>query len=349
MSIRTPVLRTRSDVEHQSQRFKGLNDFEDDDEIDATESKRVARQRRYVIVVVFLALLSVCISLGLGLPEILYKKLKQEQQKEMAKIMKSRGDIEIPAKVEAVLPDPEIQRLNNLSALGCLTSLPPTTNEKHMVPPPAGPATLVCCQTTKGILNIAVHKSWAPLGAARFLDMVETKFFSTKVGLFRALKGFLVQFGLAGDVDVQKSWNKKVWLPDDPSWLPLGPTNRKINGIKRFQKGYLAYAGAGKNSRGTQLIMAFEDNEFLCGGSPWEVPWGQLVGEASYTTLSNIYTGYGEKPSQGKIQNRGVKYLEDEFPLLDYITACDVVKRDLPWEWTPPPVSDAATNPSTTK
>jgi hypothetical protein len=33
----------------------------------------------------------------------------------------------------------------------------------------------------------------------------------------------------------------------------------------------MAYAGAGKNSRGTQLILAFKDNEYLGGGSPWEV------------------------------------------------------------------------------
>jgi hypothetical protein len=33
----------------------------------------------------------------------------------------------------------------------------------------------------------------------RFLDMVRSNFFSTKVPLFRALKDFLVQFGLAGE------------------------------------------------------------------------------------------------------------------------------------------------------
>lgn len=30
-------------------------------------------------------------------------------------------------------------------------------------------------------------------------------------------------------------------------------------------RGYWAYAGAGKNSRGTQLIMAFQDNQYLGG------------------------------------------------------------------------------------
>ena len=42
-----------------------------------------------------------------------------------------------------------------------------------------------------------------------------------------------------------------------------------------------------------------------------------------------IYTGYGEEPSQGKIMNRGNAYLEQEFPLLDYITACEVTRENV--------------------
>lgn len=45
-------------------------------------------------------------------------------------------------------------------------------NRRHIVPPPAGPVTLVCCNTTKGPLNIEVHPTWAPNGAERFLHMV---------------------------------------------------------------------------------------------------------------------------------------------------------------------------------
>lgn len=150
----------------------------------------------------------------------------------------------------------------------CLHTLPDEHyHGSHIVRPPSGPVTLVCCQSTKGTINIAVHPTWAPIGAARFLDMVESGFFSSKVPLFRALKGFLVQFGLAGDPSVQEVFDKKGNLVDDPSWLPLGPTGRIVNGVYRFQKGYMAYAGAGKDSRGTQLIMAFDRNAFL-GGKP---------------------------------------------------------------------------------
>ena len=69
------------------------------------------------------------------------------------------------------------------------------------------------------------------------------------------------------------------------------------------------------------------------GGSPWEVPWGQLIGDTSYKTLGLIYTGYGESPSQGAIMNRGKEYTEKEFPLMDYITACGVTTENLMWEY----------------
>ena len=216
----------------------------------------------------------------------------------------------------------------------CLDTVPnqdddsKSTNRRHMVPPPQGPISLVCCITTfpsnNSTLNIEVHHSWAPIGANRFMSMVKDNFFSPPhgVALFRALKGFLVQFGLSSDPDIQTMWHRRGNLQDDPSWLPLGPTNREHDGVKRFRKGYMAYAGAGKNSRGTQLIMALQNNGPLCGGSPWEVPWGQVV-SSDLWKLDSIFTEYGEKVHQSKIMNRGYEYLKD-FSSLDYLKNCKV-------------------------
>jgi peptidyl-prolyl cis-trans isomerase A (cyclophilin A) len=161
---------------------------------------------------------------------------------------------------------------------------------------------------------------------------VRSGFFSSEVGLFRALKGFLVQFGLPGYPALLAEYRKHN-LPDDPQWLPPGPPGREINGTKRYQRGYMSYAGAGKNSRGTQLIMTFQDNLYLGGGSPWEVPFGQVFGENSFRTIAQIYTKYGEKVSQGKIMNRGNVYLKEEFPELDYITKCAVTRENVPWSY----------------
>ena len=102
--------------------------------------------------------------------------------------------------------------------------------------------------------------------------------------------------------------------------------------MKRFAKGYLAYAGSGKNSRSNQLIVALESNGPLAGGSPWEVPWGELVGDTSFETLSNIYTGYGEDgPKQGMIRKNGMtEDMKLVFSKLDYINKCQLLdEQDL--------------------
>ena len=144
----------------------------------------------------------------------------------------------------------------------------------------------------------------------------------------RCVKNFICQFGIAGDPSYNKPYTGKNHLEDDPNWLPEGPSFRTNElGVKRFAKGYLAYAGGGKNSRSNQLIVALGNNERLGGGSPWEVPWGEVVGIESFVTLDKIYTGYGEKgPSQPRLSNEGSSEgVRKEFPNLDYILGCEVV------------------------
>lgn len=51
------------------------------------------------------------------------------------------------------------------------------------VSPPASAAplpdtTLVSCETTKGTIKVEVHPAWAPVGAARFLELVTSEYLS---------------------------------------------------------------------------------------------------------------------------------------------------------------------------
>jgi cyclophilin family peptidyl-prolyl cis-trans isomerase len=224
--------------------------------------------------------------------------------------------------------------IHSLKDLSPLELHPQATSTRYIVNPPADkiPITLVTCETTKGFLHIVVHPSWAPLGASRFLRMVSTKYFSSRIAMMRCLKGFLCQFGIAGDPLLNSEYvGAGKNLKDDPNWLPEGPTHRTNElGVKRFSKGFLAYAGSGKNSRSNQLIVALRNNEGLGGGSPWEVPWGEVVGDESFATLDKIFTGYGEKgPSQGRLSREGSsKAIAEEFPNLDYILSCEVVDSE---------------------
>lgn len=202
---------------------------------------------------------------------------------------------------------------------------PKASETRHIVNPPEDTkVTLVCCETTKGFWNIAVHHSWAPLGALRFLDMVTSGYWDQTVPLMRCVQNFLCQFGLAGE----SSHKFKETLQDDPQWLPPGPTNRKNDkGVKRFAKGYFSYAGGGPNTRDMQIFVTLADDGPLGGGSPWEVPWGELVGLHSFETLDRIYTGYGEKgPKQGSLWEKGaLEATKEKFPKLDWVLSCAVV------------------------
>jgi len=150
--------------------------------------------------------------------------------------------------------------------------LQPVEGSRHMITPPiGGKLSLVCCQTTAGPLSIVTHHKWAPLGAERFMEMVTTGYFNSGVPFMRCVKNFLCQFGLNSDPTAkQKLSTQGRSIEDDPNWLPEGPKKRENKqGVKRFARGYLAYAGSGKNSRGTQLIVALKENGPLAGGSPW--------------------------------------------------------------------------------
>lgn len=215
------------------------------------------------------------------------------------------------------------QRLDQLSE----DEVYPKAGERHMITPPSGgKLSLVCCATTAGPLNIMVHHKWAPNGAGRFVDMVTSGYFNSGVPFMRCVENFLCQFGLNADASKRKDFRES--LPDDPYWLPKGPKNRENDaGVKRFARGYLAYAGSGENSRDKQLIMALEPNGPLSGGSPWEVPWGELVHPESFETLGKIYTGYGENgPPQGQLGTNGMTAeMRQKWPKLDYINSCQLL------------------------
>ena len=97
-----------------------------------------------------------------------------------------------------------------------------------------------------------------------------------------------------------------------------------------------------------QLIVALDDNPRLAGGSPWEVPWGEVVGEESFHTLDHIYTGYGEKgPSQGRLRNEGSsENIKKDFPNLDYILGCQFIDSEWYYYYTATVVSMTILKPA---
>lgn len=195
-------------------------------------------------------------------------------------------------------------------------------------PPTGGPLTLVCCSTTKGNFSALLHHTWAPRGVKRLVEMIRSNYFSTNasstIPLFRCTDA--CQFGLSSNPNMTKRFNGR--LEDDPQWLPGGPTHRVNDaGVKRYPSGVWTFAGGGPNTRSNQMVITLKPNQFMGGGSPWEVPLGEFVGEESYALLPHLYNGYGEKgPSQKILREQGAShYVRSKWPLMDYILSCHVV------------------------
>ena len=203
-----------------------------------------------------------------------------------------------------------------------------TTSGAATQPPPASPTSPTSpgmherapatfqarFETSKGDFVIEVHRDWAPLGADRFYNLVNSGFFDG-VRFFRVISGFMAQFGIHGDPKVAAAW-RDATIADDPV--------RQHNA-----RGMLSFATAGPNTRTTQLFINYADNSRLDGMG--FAPIGQVV--RGMAVVDRLYAAYGEGapaghgPSQGRIQTEGNEYLARDFPQLDQVKRATIVAR----------------------
>ncbi|MSP25024.1 MAG: peptidylprolyl isomerase [Myxococcales bacterium] len=162
--------------------------------------------------------------------------------------------------------------------------------------------------TTKGEFVIAAHRDWSPKGVDRFHQLVKLGFFSD-IAFFRAVDGFVAQFGIHGHPKVSAAW-QKANIADEP--------------VKEGNKrGRIVFAKAGPNTRTTQFFLNLGDNKNLDAmGFP---AIGEIV--EGMAVVDSLYKGYGEAPSghQGTISAKGNAFLRQNFPKLDYITSAEIM------------------------
>jgi peptidyl-prolyl cis-trans isomerase A (cyclophilin A) len=155
--------------------------------------------------------------------------------------------------------------------------------------------------TSAGVFVVEVHADWAPRGADRFYNLVKNGYYDG-CRFFRVLPGFMVQFGINGDPAIQRNW-----------------TNATITDEKVTQgntRGFVTFAKSSEpNSRTTQLFINFTDNSRL--NRQGFAPFGKVT--MGMEVVDKIYSGYGEKPDQERIEKEGNAYLTKNFLKLDYI------------------------------
>jgi cyclophilin family peptidyl-prolyl cis-trans isomerase len=191
-----------------------------------------------------------------------------------------------------------------------------------------GPAEYrVRLETSKGPIVMDVHRDWAPHGADRFYDLVTAGYYD-EARVFRIRKGAWAQFGIAGDPQLAQAWRTKT-IPDDP-WKGVSNT-----------RGTVAFAFKDPDGRTTQVFINLKDNAathdlaFQAPGSAPFVVFGQVV--EGMDVADALYAEYGEAAGGGiragkqdPVFEGGNSYLQEKFPLLDYIRTARVVPRQPP-------------------
>lgn len=168
-------------------------------------------------------------------------------------------------------------------------------------------------ETSKGTFVIEVTREWAPRGADRFYNLVKRGYYD-EVRFFRVLSGFMAQFGISGDPQLNTTW-REARIQDDPV--------RESN-----ERGYITYAMAGPNTRTTQLFINYGNNRGL--DSQGFSPFGRVV--SGMDVVDDLYSDYGEGapggrgPSQQLMQAQGNSYLVENFPNLDYVERATIVE-----------------------
>jgi cyclophilin family peptidyl-prolyl cis-trans isomerase len=168
--------------------------------------------------------------------------------------------------------------------------------------------------TTKGPFVIEVHRTWAPHGADRFYELVESGFYDDS-RVFRVREKFIAQFGIAGNPRVTKRWEGRT-IADDPV--------RESN-----VRGTIAFAMTGPHTRLTQVYINLADNWRL--DNDGFAVFGRVV--SGMRVVDRLYAGYGETAGggmrggkQAPLLEEGNAYLDREYPKLDRIVRASVLR-----------------------
>lgn len=169
-------------------------------------------------------------------------------------------------------------------------------------------------ETTKGDIILQVNRKWSPNGADRFYNMVKIGYFKD-IAIFRAIKGFMFQFGIHGDPEVSAEW-RNATIQDDPS----------VEGVSN-EKGYITFAKTGRpNSRSVQFFINLGNNANL--DSMGFTPFGKVI--EGMDVVEEINTEYGEnrRGEQGKLQMNGNEFIRESMPDVDFIKSATLVEDE---------------------
>ena len=176
-------------------------------------------------------------------------------------------------------------------------------------------------KTTAGDFTVHVTREWAPNGADRFYSLVKNGYYDG-TRFFRVVEGFVVQWGIHGNPEVNKAW----FDPSNDEVVNIKDDKRK----KSNKAGTITFANAGPNTRSTQLFINLDDNTNLDNealvGSIF-APFGEVDAEGM-KIVKKLFNGYGEPPRglQPMLAQKGNAILDEYFPKLDAIKSATIIE-----------------------
>ena len=180
----------------------------------------------------------------------------------------------------------------------------------------AGPDSfLVAFETSKGRFEAMVHRAWGPHASDRFYHLVRLDFFD-EVSIYRVVNGFVAQFGIHNDREVNLAW-RDLGVEDEAT-------------VHSNLRGTISFARGGPKSRTTQLFINLVDNVALddldYGGAVGYPPVAEIV--SGLAVADSFNSQYGNAPSmrQDSINARGRAFLDRAFPGLDHIISARIVE-----------------------
>jgi peptidyl-prolyl cis-trans isomerase A (cyclophilin A) len=152
---------------------------------------------------------------------------------------------------------------------------------------------------------LQINPDWAPLGAARFMDLVADETFDGGA-FYRVVPDFMCQFGIPAGPAKYSKWS--AMIKDDPV-------------TQKNTRGRISYAMRGPDTRSCQVFINFGDNSSL--DSQGFAPFGEVI--EGMDVVDQICNQYGDAPYREPVKEQGAnKTTLQKYGNLSYVVSAVV-------------------------
>lgn len=169
--------------------------------------------------------------------------------------------------------------------------------------------------TTKGNFTVEAYRKWAPLATDRFFQLIRSGYYNNTI-IFRVVEGFLVQFGVSENKEMNIFWQGKN-LKDEPV-------------VASNVEGTLCFSRGAPNTRKTSVFINMRNNltydTMSVAGVTGFVPFARIT--SGMEVAKTFFSEYGNNTmkSADTIYFKGNAWMLKKFPGLDLIREVKILR-----------------------